>query len=264
MVRRGEFWWAVVSPGAARPGEAGRGRIRPATAWFGGALLWTGGLGPGEALINLERRQWVAKPALKAIGGEVPNNMAKMQIEYSEPYTVSVKIRGDADFLFHRYSPESVIEKSKAAKGSKAKKTDDVESYVYRNERGNLCIPGEYLRGAIINAAKFRQDPRSPRKSAMDLFKAGVLSLTALADLGKSKWDYEDQRRVVVQRNAVPRIRPAIKAGWTVEFQFLVNLPEYINQELLHDVIQQAGRLVGIGDFRPTYGRFQIVNFKVV
>ena len=58
-------------------------------------------------------------------------------------------------------------EKAKAAKNSKAKKTDNLETYVYRCDNGNLGIPGEYLRGSVINAAKYRQDPRSPRASAV-------------------------------------------------------------------------------------------------
>ena len=204
----------------------------------------------------------MAKAALKAVGGEVPQNGASEEIGYQMPYTVSVTIKGDSDFLFHRWSPEAVNEKARAAKGSKAKKTDNLESYVYRTQDGNLAIPGEYLRGAIIHAAKFRQDPRSPRKSAMDLFKAGVISLTPLADVGKAEWDYEDQRRVVIQRNGVNRVRPALRAGWEVEMDFLVNLPEYISPEMMNDVIQQAGRLIGIGDFRPTYGRFKVVKFN--
>lgn len=199
---------------------------------------------------------------LKAVGGDVPTNGGQEDIEIQMPYTATVKIVGDSDFLFHRWMPEAINEKARAAKGSKAKKTDNLESYVYRTESGDLGIPGEYLRGAIIHAAKFRQDPRSPRKSAMDLFKAGIISLTPIASLGKDRWDYEDQRRVVIQRNGVNRIRPAIRAGWKVEFRFLVNLPEYISPEMLNDVIQQAGRLIGIGDFRPTYGRFKVVAFQ--
>ncbi|MGE9244407.1 hypothetical protein, partial [Escherichia coli] len=89
-------------------------------------------------------------------------------------------VEGSSDFLFHRWNAEAVDEKAAAAKNSKAKKTDDVESYVYRTEDGDLAIPGEYLRGSIIHAAKFRQDPRSPRKSAMDLFKAAVVVTTPL------------------------------------------------------------------------------------
>ena len=192
---------------------------------------------------------------------EVTNGGAAT-ISASEPYSVAVALEGSADFLFHRWNAEAVDVKSKAAKNSTAKKTDDVESYVYRNDEQELCIPGEYLRQAIIHAAKFRQDPRSPRKSAMDLFKAGVVSLTALASLGKVEWDYEDKRRVVIQRNGVNRTRPAMKAGWRADFQLMVLLPEYISRDDLHQVISNAGRLVGVGDFRPTYGRFNIIKFE--
>lgn len=193
--------------------------------------------------------------------GEVTNGAAAA-ISASEPFAVSIALEGAADFLFHRWNPEAVDEKAKAAKNSAAKKTDDLESYVYRNDAGELCIPGEYLRQAIIHAAKFRQDPRSPRKSAMDLFKAGVVSLTALASVGKAKWDYEDKRRVVIQRNGVNRTRPALKAGWKAEFELMVMLPEYISRDDLHQVITNAGRLIGLGDFRPTYGRFHITRFE--
>lgn len=197
------------------------------------------------------------------IGGETPTNGALEAIELSKPYVVNVRIKGVADFLFHRYNCEEVEAKGAAAKGSKSKKTDNIESYVYRCEDGTLGIPGEYLRQSVIHAAKYRQDPRSSRKSAMDLYKAGVLSLTQIATLGRKEWDYEDKRRVSIQRSAITRTRPAIKAGYEVDFQIMVNLPEYIRPADLHDVLVNAGRLVGIGDFRPTYGRFAVASFDI-
>lgn len=219
-----------------------------------------------------------------AIGGEAPTNGAIETLEASKPYTVNVTLEGTADLLFHRWNCESVEAKASAAKGSKAKKSDDVESYVYRDDDGFISLPGEYLRQAIIHAAKFRQDPRSPRKSAMDLYKAGCTSLTVLAPifgasgrgldcqgapghgverLALKEWDYEHKCRVTVQRNGITRVRPAIKLGWQAEFQILVNLPEYIRPNDLHEVIVNAGRLIGLADFRPTYGRFQVVKFDI-
>lgn len=191
-------------------------------------------------------------------------NGAKEQIELSEPWIARVQITGAADILFHRWNNEAVAEKSAARKGSAAKKTDNVESYVYRNEANELCLPGEYLRGAVVGAAKFRQDPRSPRKSAMDLIKAGVISLTPLASLGVKDWDYEDRRRVVIQRSAITRVRPAMRAGWKVEIDLMINLPEYIDQIFLRELLSMAGRLIGVGDFRPTYGRFDVTSFGTV
>jgi hypothetical protein len=202
----------------------------------------------------------MAKVREKQLGPEVTNGAAEC-IERSVPYRAQVTIRGDADLLFHRWNCEAVEAKSKAAKGSAAKKADNIESYVYRDADGELCVPGEYLRQAIIGAAKFRQDPRSPRKSAQDLVKAAVVSLTQLATLGIKTWDYEHRCRVQVQRNGITRVRPAISAGWTATFIFLVNLPEYVPDEMLYGLISDAGRLIGIGDFRPTYGRFQVTQF---
>lgn len=191
-----------------------------------------------------------------------PTNGAKTAIETGIPYIVKVQVQGVADLLFHRWNSEAVEAKGRAAKNSAVKKTDDVETYIYRDDDGCIAIPGEYLRQAIIHAAKFRQDPRSPRKSAMDLYKAGVVSLTQLASLGTDKWDYLDTRRVMVQRNGINRTRPAMKAGWEAEFELMVNLPEYITRNDLREVIEQAGRLIGLADFRPTYGRFGVVRFS--
>jgi hypothetical protein len=200
----------------------------------------------------------------EVIGVGETTNGGKTAIEYAIPYIATVRIVGVADMLFHRWNVEGVESKARAAKGSKAKKSDDLESYVYRDEPGDLALPGEYLRQAVIHAAKFRQDPRSPRKSAMDLYKAGVVCLTPLASLGVRAWDYEDKRRVMIQRNGITRVRPALKAGWSAEVQLMINLPEYIPPDALQDVITNAGRLIGLADFRPTYGRFAVQRFEIL
>lgn len=200
----------------------------------------------------------------KVMGGESPTNGAKNLINNGFPFIARVQIEGVADYLFHRWNCEAVEEKSKAAKGSKSKKMDDIETFVYRDDHGFLSVPGEQLRMAIINAAKFKQDPRSPRKSAMDLYKAGVVILNPFASLGIKKWDYEDKRRVVIQRNSISRTRPAIKAGWQATFDIQVILPEYISGHDLYETIAMAGKLLGIGDFRPSFGRFHIIDFKII
>jgi len=190
------------------------------------------------------------------------SNDAAEDIASGTPYTVAVKIVGTAPLLFHRWSNEAVAEKAAAAKGSKTKKTDNVESYVYRDKSGGICLPGEYLRQAVIAAAKFRQDPRSPRKSAMDLFKASIVVLTELAPLGADSWDFIDRRRVLVQRNAITRERPGMREGWEATIELMVLTPEYVSLDILSDVLTNAGRLVGVGDFRPTFGRFRVASFE--
>lgn len=196
------------------------------------------------------------------IVGSVSND-AEKTITTDIPYVATVTIEGCSALLFHRWSVDGVEAKAKAAKGSAAKKSDDIESYVYRNAANELCVPSEYLRMAIIGAAKFKQDPRSHRKSAQDIFKAGVIGLDELCSLGVTAWDYVDRRRVMIQRSGITRQRPAMNSGWSITVPLMVNLPEYISPSFLNEVTQMAGRLIGIGDFRPTFGRFLVVNFKV-
>lgn len=198
-----------------------------------------------------------------------PTNGAASTIEMSEPYIVRATIEGTSAILFHRWNDEAVEIKAKANKNSAGKKTDDLESYVYRNDKNEICIPGAYLAGAIITSAKFRQDPRSSRKSAMDLYKASVLALTDLAPIrtgGKTckEWEFIDRRRVTIQRAGITRCRPGFSAGWQATFDMLVQTPEYISPHDLHDVIVNAGKLIGIADFRPTFGRFMVTSWEVV
>ncbi len=73
-----------------------------------------------------------------------------------------------------------------------------------------------------------------------------------------------DKRRVCIQRNAITRSRPAMSEGWKGTFTLLVNLPEYVNPQLLNSTIQAAGKLIGLGDFRPSFGRFVVTKFEVL
>lgn len=203
---------------------------------------------------------------LDALSGDV-SNAGEPTIDTAFPYRVEVEVTGVAAFLFHRWQSDEVEAKAAAPKNSKAKKIDNVESYVYRARNGNLSIPGIYLVGSLTNpqngAAKYQQDPRSPRKSALDLYKAAIQPLSD-ADLGVKDWDYLDRRRAVIQRNGITRVRPALDIGWKGVFELICTMPEYIAPSDLHSALNLAGRAVGIGDFRPTFGRFNITRFQVI
>lgn len=188
------------------------------------------------------------------------SNGGKTSIDMEIPYLADITVVGVAPLLFHAWNVEAIEEKGKAPKGGKAKKTDDIESYVYRTPGGVLGVPGVNLHGALCIAAKSMQDPRSPRKSLRDLVNAGIIALDPCAPFhGNPKaWDYIDRRRVTIQRAGITRSRPAMKEGWKLTFRMLINTPEYITQPLLRSLVNAAGRLVGLCDHRPTYGRFAI------
>jgi hypothetical protein len=179
----------------------------------------------------------------------------------SAPYRISFTIRGVADLLFHRWSNEDVEAKAKAKRGSAAKKIDNLEAYVWRDEDGMVCLPGTYVHKAIIEAGKFQQDPRSSRaKQACDLYRAAFFPVTMLYPLGP-KWEIEDRRRMVVNRSGITRTSPGFREGWEASFEFDIVLPEYVSDAMFYEALSLAGRVIGLAQYRPTYGRFSVVKF---
>jgi len=59
------------------------------------------------------------------------------------------------------------------------------------------------------------------------------------------------------------RERPALHEGWHGKFDVVVLAPEYVTPDWLHELITRAGRFVGVGDFRPDFGRFRLDHFDV-
>ena len=192
-------------------------------------------------------------------------NAAENDIVLGEAYVAVICVVGVAPLLFHAWNIESIAGKAASAKGSKAKKSDNVESYVYRTPEGFLGVPGMNLAASLAVAAKSRQDPRSPRKSLRDLAVASIIPLDVVAPFEPltENWDFDDARRVTVQRAGITRIRPAMREGWTLRFRMLINGAEYFQLPVLSDLVTSAGKFVGLCDFRPTYGRFQLTSIAV-
>ena len=48
--------------------------------------------------------------------------------------------------------------------------------------------------------------------------------------------------------------------GWRLAFRVVSLDARYVGPPLLRDVLDCAGRFIGLGDFRPDFGRFQTVS----
>jgi hypothetical protein len=236
-----------------------RGRARPGEVWFDWVRSGVAGF-----LKLFDEETFMAKTAKAE--AQLSNDAAGM---IQAPFSVGLTITGTADFLFHKWSNEAVAEKSAAAKGSEAKKTDNIESYVYRNGENQICLPGRYIVRSVVEAGRFHQDPRSTRKMAKELVQAGVICEEILSPMlvngnPTEDWDYLDEQRVCIMRSAITRTRPAFNKGWQCKFTLTSLLPEYITPIFLRSLVDGAGKFVGLGDFRPTYGRFVVSEWGVL
>lgn len=69
-----------------------------------------------------------------------------------------------------------------------------------------------------------------------------------------------DSRPVVMQRGRVMRSRPKFE-NWGLTFDVVVT-EEEIREDTIKEILKYAGNFIGIGDFRPKFGRFEGVEFK--
>lgn len=201
---------------------------------------------------------------------EVNEEQVNNSVDFSRqnPFCAKVRLYGTNDILFHRWNNEVVEAKAAAKKGSIEKKTEDPEAYVYRDDDGYICIPGRYIIRSVVEAGRNFSDPRSARKMAKDLVQAAVIADEQLSPIlvngnPMKTWEYDDRQRVTIMRSAITRTRPAFKKGWEVDFTLISLVPDLVTPDFLRKLVDHAGLLIGLGDFRPTYGRFRVNRWEI-
>lgn len=202
--------------------------------------------------------------------------------------TCDFSIKGSAPLLMHNgdlSNPLNPIVKLMKQTTSKRKKTDDDIELLSKLEwlgglyltnpitfdvKGNYdillgaysgepCIPSEVIESALIaGAKKFKLGVQA--KAGMMLSGSFPLKFKGSKPIAALFEDasFFDVRRVKVQQSAIMRTRPIFRE-W--ELDFTINfLPDVLNLSQLFDIVQATGNLVGLCDYRPKYGRFEVVE----
>lgn len=189
-------------------------------------------------------------------------------------YVVSVKVHGVAPLMQHRFPLPDLADMSKGGHVHTGSKdyTEEWREYLYVNANDEIFQPATHFEGAMVKAAVNFKITGKRGKTYKDLFQAAVfvspeeiphgLKNPETLDTDADKTLYLDMRPVVIQRNRIVRIRPTFKPGWELEFDIEV-VDDQIQPTLVQDVLTLAGKTVGIGDYRPKFGRFSVSRFEV-
>ena len=184
--------------------------------------------------------------------------------------TLQVKITGAASLLMHsdRFAnPLDPLTKQHKEMTGKRKKTDDdliaiaKSEFIggcYWNEKTGFFIPAQNLDACLINAAKLQ-------KLGVK-FKQGVhvvedeLPLIGYEKMTPEKlWEdptKRDARGVKVGTSKIIRYRPIFRE-WTLRATVAIN-EDVVNIGEVKKALEDAGNLIGLGDYRPRYGRFTV------
>lgn len=164
---------------------------------------------------------------------------------------VKIKIKGVAPLLMNRYANEIKSQK----KIDIFDVNEEVKKACYYDEKMGYYAPSSWIEGAIREAAK------SFKAKGKQTLKNTVIA-TVFCDKEKiplnKKYDEIDSRFARIQRQGIVKSRPK----WnTWELEFILNFDaDRVSKETLLEIIAEAGEVKGIGDYRPKFGRFEIMK----
>lgn len=186
--------------------------------------------------------------------------------------SVDFEIEGISPLLMHNgqlANPMNPIVKQMKTLTSQRKKTDETlmeisrlefRGGLYLNAKGEVEVPAETIEACIFEGAK-KSKLGKQFKSAICILENSVL------DYGKKLnpeqlWAHAEQfadiRAVKVGTARVMRTRPIFR-NWRLKFSVSYN-PELVNPEQIQLAVVDAGTQVGLLEYRPKFGRFQIVG----
>ncbi len=169
---------------------------------------------------------------------------------------VSVRVEGIKPLLQHRFPMEEHGTEKSKKKNKDYEPTKECEKSLYKDDKGVIYQPAMHILMSLVNAGlNFKYEGK---KSFKNVLKSSVF-ITPDAILHKfPKWEINLQS-VIVGDARIVRARPIFNK-WELEFEMEYD-PSVISKSQLKEILDYAGNRVGLGDFRPFYGRFIVTKF---
>lgn len=170
-----------------------------------------------------------------------------------------VKISGIAPLLQHRYPEESEDKKSNKKTG-RIDYSGEAVTNAFMNEGGMFYEPSTHIEGTLRTAATNFQIPGRGKKTYKDMVLSSIVVEPKEIPITPQKYEV-DKQSVMVNRGRVFRYRPRWDK-WELEFKIQI-LDEQFDPDVLKQILEYAGGAKGIGDYRPKYGRFEVMDFEM-
>jgi len=184
---------------------------------------------------------------------------------------IEVSIVGVAPGMLHHRFPEAImaglVNPVKLTGRKNLNAEDEAEAAAYRMEDGRLCQPAEHVYAAMVKAGTAFMIQGRGKTTYRDAVKGGLLVepdplIPLLTPAGKPIMSYLiDARPARVQRARVMRHRPLIQT-WRLDLTLIILDEETFPATVANAILVKAGQTVGIGDYRPRFGRFTVTKWK--
>ncbi len=186
--------------------------------------------------------------------------------------TIQVEIKGTSPLLVHRFGEDA--EQGKPTRQMQVNHRDPREEATkcaYIAKDGTYYINAFSIPGAMGNAGA-NHKAKGSRKSLRFVVPSAVRmttdGITILNGAGPAKSFEVDSRPVTIPatKGRIMRHRPRFDQ-WGLKFDLVVN-DDLLSLDMAHQLLQEAGQQIGIGDFRPEkrgpFGCFLISKWTVI
>ena len=169
----------------------------------------------------------------------------------------------------HLADPMSPATRALKEVTARRKKTDEDHAEVrklewlgslYLSAKGLPCMPVENVLSLVIAGAKKDKNGGEAKSGVMpevgfeyfDLVYDGPKDLEALYNDPR----FVDCRAAKVGTARIMRTRPVFR-NWSISVKLCYN-PDVIDERTIRQALEIAGERVGLGDYRPRFGRFAV------
>lgn len=135
---------------------------------------------------------------------------------------------------------------------------------------GVIVHPAWHIRSALVYSAKEYQIPGRGKKSYHNAARSAIFvspefiplrNSGGLAIMEPTRIDERPSKTATDQTK--PARRPLYEAGHRLSF-VVHALFDHVPGEVIRELCIYAGRFMGIGDYRPEFGRFEVVEFEKI
>lgn len=188
--------------------------------------------------------------------------------------TITARIEGITSLIQHRFSEQAEGESNKTTRligNTRGTPREEAEKVAYVYPDGTLYHPGAAI-ARLLREAGANHKVKGSRRSVKFAVPSAVIVLEdtiplVSPDTSQPLTEFEvDSRPVVIPatKGRVMRHRPRVDR-WAMTFQLEVD-DELLPTDFVHQLLEEGGRKLGIGDFRPEkggpFGRFAVTSWK--
>jgi hypothetical protein len=129
---------------------------------------------------------------------------------------------------------------------------------LYQDENGKIGIPADLILAVALGGAKKSKQGGEAKAGVYESQPFFPLEYNGPKDAKKlyENNNFVDYRGARVGQARVMRCRPIFK-DWSVTIELLVDT-DVMDRDSLITALKKAGSLVGLGDWRPRFGRFDV------